>query len=142
MNTAVPAFQDALTAVAKAADIGAPVTLGPPKDGLLKRHVVIAGKGSAQLSDGVSGYGQRDESLSCEVLVVCNVTGGDYKATRNEVAGIVSNFDDAIAADVTLGGVVSFCRITSIEYDHGLAEDGRTLQVYWVLTVTAEASVG
>lgn len=140
MNTAYPAFQDALHAVVTAAATGTPVSLGYPTGGLKASHVWIAGTGSVQPSDGVSGYSQRDEVMSTEVRIKVDHLGNSYTTARDNAFTLASAIEDAISADVTLGGVVAFARVTQITVDEAI--DERTRMVGLVLTVTADASVG
>lgn len=141
MNTAYPAFQDALTSVVTAAVTGTPVSLGYPTGGLKSSHVWIAGTGSVQPSDGVSGYGQRDETMMTEIRIKVDHLGNSYTTARNSAFALASTIEDALGADVTLGGVVGFARVTEMQLDEAIPDE-RTRSVGLALTVTAEASVG
>ena len=140
MNTAYPDFQDALyTVCAGATDT--PVSLGYPAGGLKKAHVWIAGNGSVTLSEGVSGYSQRDEFMTTEIRVKVEKLASEYTAARDLAFAITSDIEDAIAADITLGGVVAFATVTQVNVDEAIPDE-RTRQVGVTLTVSAQAAVG
>ena len=140
MNTAYPDFQDALYTVVAAATT-TPVSLGYPAGGLRKEHVWIAGNGSVSLADGVSGYGQRDETMTTEIRVKVDKLASEFTAARDLAFAITSDIEDAIAADVTLGNTVDFARVTQVDVDEAIPDE-RTRQVGITLTVTAQAAVG
>ena len=141
MNTAFPAFQDALYAVIAAAVTGTPVSLGYPAGGLQKSHVWVAGSGSVQLDDGVSGYGQRDETMTTEVRVKVDRLANEFTTARDAAFTLTQDIEAAIAADVTLGGAVDFARVTEVSTEEAIPDE-RTRSVGVVLTVTATKAVG
>lgn len=139
MHTAYPDFQDALTTIVDAGTTTT-VTLGWPAGGYESEHVVIAGEGEITPSEGVSGYSQRDEVMTCEVRVKVDYTTSDYTTARDRAFAISDEVEAAITADVTLGGVVTFARVTHIRVDEAIPDE-RTRTVGIALTVTADVTV-
>ena len=140
MNTAYPDFQDALYTVCSGAT-DTPVSLGYPAGGLKKAHVWIAGSGSIEMSDGVSGYGQHDETMTTEIRIKVEKLTNEYAVVRDEACAILSDIVAAMKADVTLGGVVAFARVTQAIPDEAIPDE-RTRMFGLVVTVTAQAAVG
>jgi hypothetical protein len=138
MNTAYPDFQDALYAVVNGATT-TPVSLGWPTGGPKASHVWISGAGEIQLSDGVSGYGQRDETMTAEVRIKVDLATSTYTDARDAAFTISDAIEAALSADTTLGGVVGHARVTSIRVDEAVEERQRSVGI--VLTVTADAIV-
>lgn len=141
MNSAIPAFQDALLAALTTGVTLAKVTLGWPAAGLADKVVWISGAVTAEHTDEVSGYASRDEEITQEVRIKADLTTKTYTAARDAAFAIAAEVEDAIQADPTLGGVVRFARVSAVKVDEAIP-DKTIRSVGLVLTVTADATTG
>lgn len=139
MRTAWPTFAKALTARIKEA-VDAPVTLGYPAKGFAREGVWVAGRGRVECDAGVSGWADRDESLTVELRIKADWTTEQWEDALDRAWEIEAAIDTALAADQTLGGVVERAWISAIDVEEAIPEK-TVRQAGLTVTVSAVATV-
>lgn len=142
MRTAWPAFAKALERIAKESAgplIGGAknAELGYPPGGLKMKSIWIA-MGRVSCDSNISGWAQRDETLSADIRIVINAT--KFDTALDAAADIIAAIEAGIAADMTLGGAVDLANVSGITFEEAIPDE-KTRQVGATVTVTASATV-
>jgi len=132
---AFPDVQDALAAAIalKMAD-GVPVSVGYPRGGVQEEHVWIDGSVDVDMPRHLTGYASRDEECRLSVRILVSLTAEDMVDARDAAVELAHRVEDAMAADRTLGGLVTNLRTVGAVGEEAIPEE-RTRQYGITLTV-------
>lgn len=130
----IGAVQDAVARVVAAALEGVPVDVGYPPGGPQADHVWVSGDADCRYQELDSVPAHRTEHGTVRVHVLCTRIARTLDVARDECLSLAARVEQAIAADLTLGGAVDWSRVESVEGKEGAADE-RTRQYGVTLTV-------
>ena len=125
-TVAAAEVQDALGVIIEAAlsaeDV--PSCVGYPVGGPETEHVYVSGQFDAELEQVDSGGYSRDEAAPIDVIVTVTHPEDEMTANRDRALALALLVDEAIAEDPSLGGTVTWSRVTALQGRDAVNEDG------------------
>lgn len=137
----IPATIEALVAVARAALTDVQVIDGPPVTNIEPDVLCIGFSPEGVSVEGAvtpSALGGDSDEYEQTITCVASSWRGDndVKVVRDRVCAMVAAFEDAIAADRSLGEVVTEARLgPAVAFDEAQASDGASASVEFSVTV-------
>jgi hypothetical protein len=107
-----------------AASEDVPSCIGYPVGGPETEHVYVSGQFDADLAQVDSGGYSRDEAAPIDVIVTVTHPEDEMTANRDRAVALALLVDEAIAADPSLGSVVTWSRATALQGRDAINEDG------------------